>query len=129
MRLVSWIIGGSPVCIRFISLTRNSQLLQRFHRDEFRSLYLLLLFNEKVCSLVRRADFCFRKLFIAKLVTHFTLAKIRQTRRSAPRSNSIIRSRLCRFLGIKKEGVNTFSFNGGNDEARTRDLMRDRHAL
>ena len=32
-RLVSWIIGGSPVYIRLILLTQNSHSLQRFHRD------------------------------------------------------------------------------------------------
>ena len=32
--------------------------------------------------------------------------------------------------GIKKEpSKKAPNFNGGNDEARTRDLMRDRHAL
>ena len=32
-------------------------------------------------------------------------------------------------LKTKKEPLNGFFLNGGNDEARTRDLMRDRHAL
>ena len=32
-------------------------------------------------------------------------------------------------LKTKREPLNGFSLNGGNDEARTRDLMRDRHAL
>ena len=32
--------------------------------------------------------------------------------------------------GIKKEPTKeALNLNGGNDEARTRDLMRDRHAL
>ena len=32
--------------------------------------------------------------------------------------------------GSKKEPLNkALNLNGGNDEARTRDLMRDRHAL
>ncbi len=32
--------------------------------------------------------------------------------------------------GTKKEPLNkALNLNGGNDEARTRDLMRDRHAL
>ena len=35
-----------------------------------------------------------------------------------------------RQLGTKKEPFNkALNLNGGNDEARTRDLMRDRHAL
>ena len=63
-RLVYRIIDGSTVYIRLISLTRNSHSLQRFHRDEFRSLYLLFTLQEKVCSFVRRTDCCFRKLFI-----------------------------------------------------------------
>lgn len=29
----------------------------------------------------------------------------------------------------KKRTLKGFFYNGGNDEARTRDLMRDRHAL
>ena len=33
------------------------------------------------------------------------------------------------YLTTKKEPLLWFFFNGGNDEARTRDLMRDRHAL
>ena len=33
-------------------------------------------------------------------------------------------------MGIKKEpSEKALNLNGGNDEARTRDLMRDRHAL
>ena len=32
-------------------------------------------------------------------------------------------------LKTKKEPFKGFFYNGGNDEARTRDLMRDRHAL
>ena len=33
-------------------------------------------------------------------------------------------------LGTKKEpSKKALNLNGGNDEARTRDLMRDRHAL
>ena len=33
-------------------------------------------------------------------------------------------------LGTKKEPLKkALNLNGGNDEARTRDLMRDRHAL
>ena len=63
-RLVYRIIDGSTVCIRLILLTQNIHSLQRFHRDEFRSLYLLLKLQEKVCSFVRRTDCCFRKLFI-----------------------------------------------------------------
>ena len=31
--LLSWIIGGSPVYIRFILLLQNSCSFQRFHRD------------------------------------------------------------------------------------------------
>ena len=63
-RLVYRIIDGSTVCIRLILLTQNIHSLQRFHRDEFRSLYLLLKLQEKVCSFVRRTDCCFCKLFI-----------------------------------------------------------------
>ena len=63
-RFVYRIIDGSTVCIRLILLTQNIHSLQRFHRDEFRSLYLLLKLQEKVCSFVRRTDCCFRKLFI-----------------------------------------------------------------
>lgn len=33
-------------------------------------------------------------------------------------------------IDTKKEPINkALNLNGGNDEARTRDLMRDRHAL
>ena len=63
-RLVYRIIDGSTVCIRLILLAQNNYSLQRFHRDEFRSLYLLFTLQEKVCSFVRRTDCCFRKLFI-----------------------------------------------------------------
>ena len=50
--------------------------------------------------------------------------------------NMLNRSENTRFelaetqAGIKKEPTNeALNLNGGNDEARTRDLMRDRHAL
>lgn len=63
-RLVYRIIDGSTVCIRLILLTQNNHSFQRLHMDEFRSLKSLCLCYEKVCSLVRRTDCCFRKLFI-----------------------------------------------------------------
>ena len=50
--------------------------------------------------------------------------------------NMLNRSENTRFelaetqAGIKKEPTKeALNLNGGNDEARTRDLMRDRHAL
>ena len=86
--------------------------------------WLLLMAGTTRLSWVARVKRQFRILLLGLC----PIAKLLQPL-LAPRSNSIIRSRLCRFLGIKKEGVNTFSLNGGNDEARTRDLMRDRHAL
>ena len=44
--------------------------------------------------------------------------------------NFLISNVLFPYTGIKKEPTNeALNLNGGNDEARTRDLMRDRHAL
>ena len=61
-------------------------------------------------------------LFALNVYTCFASKNLRSFRKntshSAHRSLELkISSRLCRFLCIKKEGVNTFSFNGGNDEA------------
>ena len=76
---------------------------------------------------VRFIVFCYLGYFRFNLQYHSKIKSFEKTRTSKKiRSSCFV---LSLNPDIKKRTLKGSFNNGGNDEARTRDLMRDRHAL